>query len=185
VEKKIKIPYQMLAAALCAHVEYQGDESGVFLTEKIVEAVLLQLSENPIAPTPEQALELRKLALDVNASYVNDGKVSAASCHAVAVEWQRIMFLEAPRPSPVVDKVKRALAGSTLTAGDAVELMDAVRKCANSEEAPQPADFASFICALAARIIDASSKPSGADSTPMVSAATHEPGRRRTAAATR
>jgi hypothetical protein len=50
-----------------------------------------------------------------------------------ATEWQRRMFL-APEPNPFVAEVKRQLRGVTLTAGDAVELMDAIRQCTKPEE---------------------------------------------------
>jgi hypothetical protein len=140
VEKKIKVPEGMLEAARRAHIKYEGTEPGVFLTEKIVEAVLLWLSENahrePACPSHAQ---MRAVFDGLGMDYGRTGTIFP-HVFQIIVEWQRIMFLEAPRPSPVVDKVKRALAGSTLTAGDAVELMDAVRRCTSPEVESEPCD---------------------------------------------
>ena len=124
--KKIEVPPDMLAAARQAHRQNEDREPGVFLTEKILEAVLFWLSNNPIIPTPEQMMEIVRSRFE--------DRVTISACCVVATEWQRRMFLAPEQSNPVVDKVKQTLLGSTLTAGDAVELMDAVRRCTSPEE---------------------------------------------------
>ena len=124
--KKIEVPPDMLAAARQAHRQNEDREPGVFLTEKILEAALLWLSNNPISPTPEQAMEIVRSRFD--------DRVTAVGFVTGAVEWQRRMFLAPEQPNPIVTNIKQTLLGSTLTAGDAVELMDAVRRCTSPAE---------------------------------------------------
>ena len=72
--------------------------------EFVVGIALRWLSEHPLVPTKEQALALRDLAITVSQQY-NQVQPTAASETAVAVEWQRIMFLaskpEVPGPSRI------------------------------------------------------------------------------------
>ena len=137
--KNIKVPDQMLAAvdkaigearmskASCAGVPEGSPELWPSEIKRItLEAVLFWLSNNPIIPTPEQMMEIVRSRFE--------DRVTISACCVVATEWQRRMFLAPEQSNPVVDKVKQTLLGSTLTAGDAVELMDAVRRCTSPEE---------------------------------------------------
>ena len=76
------IPDGLLEAARIAHRRHEKIEPGVFLTTKIVEAVLLWIAENPPMPTREQ---FQKLPVALKGRY--DWPV------CLMEEWERRMFL--------------------------------------------------------------------------------------------
>jgi len=93
---KIKVPEGMLEAAMRASLE-AGLAIGPSTELRIpIEAALRWLSENPIEPSLEQSAILRDLACVVSAGYGTHDPTAAAAA-AVAMEWQRRMFL-APEP---------------------------------------------------------------------------------------
>jgi hypothetical protein len=125
--------YQVPAGMLDAAVNAVDEEGRVFLSsyphwpgmDACLRAALHWLLDNPIMPTPEQSLELRDLALR------NDGQISAASCHAVAVEWQRRMFLAPPDPlftDNSQDFIK-SISGYTFTPEEAYKIKKHIDDC--------------------------------------------------------
>jgi len=151
MEKMIKVPEGMLKAALDIR-NLEGLHHRTF--EAILEEALRWLSENPIVPTDEQAqVMLEKVFNDPPFIYgspndempgqnilINREQLTCPHLsreQEVFAEWQRRMFL-APPAHPTVTRVKEVLMGCTLTSGDAVELMDAVRMCTRPEpEVPE------------------------------------------------
>lgn len=130
---KIKIPEGMLKAAQDALIAgWKNHSPQGYDATVVTEAALLWQRENVQRPTDREFGEL------VNACRESIGKEAwekstewmraGVLCH----EWIRRMY-DAPEPNPVVTRVKETLTGCTLTAGDAVELMDFVRSCARPE----------------------------------------------------
>lgn len=92
---------------------------------RICQAFAEELSDHPEVPTDEQIK-------DIFNEYPEGPSVVGPK--QVIEWWQRRMFLSPePEVNPAVRRVKDALMGCTLTAGDAVELMDAVRMCTNPD----------------------------------------------------
>ena len=122
MKEKIKIPEDMLVAAM----EKCRKGTTVHHTcRRALEASLLWLKDE---------LERMKKGTPETLSTFHSGYNTAVNdvCH---------MLLE-PEPNPVVTQIKQSLQGVTLTAGDAVELMDAVRRCTSPEDtlSMQPTD---------------------------------------------
>jgi hypothetical protein len=133
--KKYQVPEGMVDAA----INCIDEEGRQFLSSyphwpgmaACLRAALHHLIHNPILPTPEQSRALRDLALYVNSQYINDGKISAASCHAVAVEWVRSMFL-APEDPLFTDKSQdfiKAISGYTFTPEEADKVKKHIDDC--------------------------------------------------------
>lgn len=155
-ERRFVVPEGMLKAvmadilvvAVCAG-------KGMCLTEPSAKEILLRalrwLSENPIVPTPEETDRLLR-----GTQFGAGRELDPHLVENLLLAWQCRMFL-APEPEQefseafntltTVGRVKDALMGCTLTAGDAVELIDAVRMCV----APEPeVDGVSFYTRTAA-----------------------------------
>ncbi len=120
MEKRYQVPPEMLKFVNDA--EYGNPHFG---NKEALEAAIRWLAENPVVPTMEQANRLFKQFHDTKNNAVYELQASI-------VEWQLRMFLAPPR-NPVVERVKDTLNGCTLTAGDAVELMDAIQRCTKPE----------------------------------------------------
>jgi hypothetical protein len=99
---------------------------------KGLEAFVRWLAENPLEPSQKDALALRDIAIITSKGY-DQVQPTAASEAAVVMEWQRRMFLAPEFTNPIVAQIKQTLQGCTLTSGDAVELIDAVRNCTSPE----------------------------------------------------
>lgn len=93
----------------------------------VLRAALRWLTENPIVPTEKQFAKLYD-----ELSEVNDGRLT----YRAVVEWQRVMF-SAPKPNPVVEKVKQTVMGTTLTNSEANEITAAVWQCVSPTSAPK------------------------------------------------
>jgi len=117
-ESKIKVPEGMLKAAIGE--SYLNSDHDKAIIKSAVEDALAWLSKNPIVPTREQWVQLE------------NNHPTMLPWERVG-EWQKRMFFT-PEPNPAVEKIKQALTGCTLTAGDAAELMDAVRRCTKPEQ---------------------------------------------------
>jgi hypothetical protein len=91
--KKIAVPDEMLKAAVAGLIhcwdriptstDYSSKQ--VKLSRAALEAGLLWLSDNPLSPTPDQAVEIAKSRFD--------DRVTGIGVATGAVEWQRRMFL--------------------------------------------------------------------------------------------
>ena len=79
---KFDIPSGMLEAAREAHRKYERSEPGVFLTGRIVEAVLLWIAENAPVPTQDQLSKIPTSPC---------GRYDWPIC--LVEEWERRMFL--------------------------------------------------------------------------------------------
>ena len=129
-ETKIQVPVGMSEAFHKAenHEGFKWDDA---VLDAMLSAALRWLSENPIVPTDEQIRDAARDSL-LSTSGWGATAIDGARKHFMALE--RRMFLAAePETNPIVVRVKNALIGCTLTAGDAVELMDYVRSCTHPE----------------------------------------------------
>ncbi len=124
-----QLKYQVPASGLAAAMENAPEDLDPLAVALILQAFVKWQSEHPIVPTEEQMTAVRVSV----GFYPGDHRQLMA-------EWIRRMYL-APEPSPIVQRLKEQLTGCTLTAGDAVELMDAVRMCTSPESQPLPASI--------------------------------------------
>lgn len=132
-ETKIKVPEGMLKAIPwdARKVQHGTTVVGDNHVIPILEAAILWQRDNAPVPTSRQIQAMS----DSLTAQGDDYHGTEAYC----AEWVRCMYgVPGSTPNPVVAKVRDTLAGSTLTAGDAVELMDAVRRCTTPEpEVPE------------------------------------------------
>ena len=109
MEKKIVVPEGMMKAAYDAQLGigpptfewHEADELTQRFYNRILEAALRWLSENPIVPTEEQSLDME---MRINCENHRDYRKK------FAVEWQRRMFLaEAtnPRRERIIEVLKQ------------------------------------------------------------------------------
>ena len=147
-ETKIKVPEERLLRV----VDKVGSRPTV---RECCTAFAEDLSENPIVPNEADVMEI--LQERVRSHHISGEEYCAippATVRFVIRESQCRMFLAAePETNPIVVRVKNALIGCTLTAGDAVELMDYVRSCTHPEpEVPSEIrDMAHGVSWLASR----------------------------------
>jgi hypothetical protein len=94
--EKIVIPEGMLEA-VCAELHHIPPSENVGY---VLEAALRWLSENPIAPTNEQARVLFE-------SWWSKDTSTAQTMKLIALEWQRLMFLPVPEflPSELISMI--------------------------------------------------------------------------------
>jgi hypothetical protein len=99
VNKKIVVPEGMLKAAIASHNDavLKGNTP---LVRDALEAALRWLAENPIVPTTEQVLAVRRACGETHTALTEKAKPLFA-------EWQRRMFL-APEPE-VPEEIKDLL----------------------------------------------------------------------------
>ena len=100
-EKRVVVPEGMMKAAQESRTKHFSGPYGFSDTycTIILEAALWWLSENPIAPTPEWAMEIAKSKFD--------DRVTGIGVATGAMEWQRRMFL-APEPE-IPEEIKDLL----------------------------------------------------------------------------
>jgi len=111
-EKKYVIPEGMLNVAIFALASNWDFFDTKHCTERVLEAAVCWLAENPIVPTMRQADEILSPLCGIPSNRVS-GRLSNAAVE-VAVEWQRRMFLasEPEIPEAVKDMMWQDIGGS-------------------------------------------------------------------------
>ena len=131
-EKKIQVPDWMLKAAEQSYREADPRQQNncTAAARHVAEAVLHSQRENAPVPTGRQVQEM--------SDSLNEKGDDYHSIEAYCAQWVRRMYDAPPETNPLVQRIKQSLWGCILTAGDAVELMDAVQSCVKPETAPEP-----------------------------------------------
>lgn len=125
-EKKIVVPEGMLKAI--AHAYYDNERQGpsmlsLYECNRIGEAALRWISENPIVPTKEQVEAIWNSLPDARGAYPYWDK----TCRVFG-EWQRRMFLDPePEVSDAVKKMSLRLMVYTFTEKERDYLFDIIR----------------------------------------------------------